>query len=136
MASLEKVTGVAYDELFAGPEIPVMTKNVTIKSGSTVVRGQLLSIDSGTGKVIPTPAAVAAVEADAEHNIEAQDAVPAGVAVFVAKEAVDASTADKVATVYTSGFFNREKLVAVTNDTVDGHETELRDVNIILSSLK
>lgn len=130
MASLEKVTGVAYDELFAGPEIPVMTKNVTIKSGSTVVRGQLLSIDSGTGKVIPTPAAV---EADAENNI---DAVPAGVAVYIAKEAVDASTADKVATVYTSGFFNREKLVAVTGDTVSGHEAELRDVNIILSSLK
>ena len=130
MASLEKVTGVAYDELFAGPEIPVMTKNVTIKSGSTVVRGQLLSIDSGTGKVIPTPAAV---EADAENNI---DAVPAGVAVYIAKEAVDASTADKVATVYTSGYFNREKLVAVTDDTVSGHEAELRDVNIILSSLK
>ena len=130
MASLEKVTGVAYDELFAGPEIPVMTKNVTIKSGSTMVRGQLLSIDSGTGKVIPTPAAV---EADAENNI---DAVPAGVAVYIAKEAVDASTADKVATVYTSGYFNREKLVAVTGDTVSGHEAELRDVNIILSSLK
>lgn len=130
MASLEKVTGVAYDELFAGPEIPVMTKNVTIKSGSTVVRGQLLSIDSDTGKVIPTPAAV---EADAENNI---DAVPAGVAVYIAKEAVDASTADKVATVYTSGYFNREKLVAVTGDTVSGHEAELRDVNIILSSLK
>ncbi|WP_297569487.1 head decoration protein [uncultured Anaerovibrio sp.] len=130
MASLEKVTGVAYDELFAGPEIPVMTKNVTIKSGSTVVRGQLLSIDSDTGKVIPTPAAV---EADAEKNI---DAAPAGVAVYVAKETVDASTADKVATVYTSGYFNREKLVAVTGDTVSGHEAELRDVNIILSSLK
>ena len=130
MASLEKVTGVAYDELFAGPEIPAMTKNVTIKSGSTVVRGQLLSIDSDTGKVIPTPAAV---EADAENNI---DAVPAGVAVYIAKEAVDASTADKVATVYTSGYFNREKLVAVTGDTVSGHEAELRDVNIILSSLK
>ena len=122
MASLEKVTGVTYDELFAGSEIPVMTKNVTIKSGSTVVRGQLLSIDSDSGKVIPTPAA--------------GDDTPAGVAVYIAKEAVDASTADKVATVYTSGYFNREKLVAVTGDTVNGHETELRDVNIILSSLK
>ena len=122
MASLEKVTGVAYDELFAGPEIPVMTKNVTIKSGSIVVRGQLLSIDSDTDKVIPTPAA--------------GGGTPAGVAVYIAKEAVDASTADKVATVYTSGYFNREKLVAVTNDTVSGHEAELRDVNIILSSLK
>lgn len=136
MAIVEKVSGVSYDELLAGPEIPVMTKNVTIKSGSTVVRGQLLSIDSGTGKVIPTPAAIAAVEADVEHNIEAQDAVPAGVAVYIAKEAVDASTADKVATVYISGYFNREKLVASSGDTVSDHEAELRDVNIILSSLK
>ena len=136
MASLETMTGVAYDELIAGPEVAMMTKNVTFKSGTNVKRGALLSIDAGTGKVIATPAAIAAVEADAEHNIEAQDAVPAGVAVYIAKEDVDASAADVVGTVYTSGYFNREKLIATTGDTVNGHEEELRDVGIMLSSLK
>lgn len=136
MANLETVTGVVYDELFAGPEKEVMTKNVTFKSGTKVKRGALLSIDAGTGKVIATPAAIAAVEADVENNIEAQDAVPAGVAVYIAKEDVDASAADAVGTVYTSGYFNREKLIATTGDTVNGHEEELRDVGIMLSSLK
>ncbi len=130
MASLETMTGVTYDELIAGPEVATMTKNVTFKSGTTVARGALLSIDAGTGKVIATPAAV---EADAEHNI---DASPAGVAVYIAKEAVDASAADVVGTVYTRGFFNREKLIASTGDTVNGHEEELRGVGIVLSSLK
>jgi len=130
MANMETVTGVVYDELFAGPEKEVMTKNVTFKSGTKVKRGALLSIDAGTGKVIATPAAVAA---DAENNI---DASPAGVAVYIAKEDVDASAADAVGTVYTSGYFNREKLIATTGDTVNGHEEELRDVGIMLSSLK
>ncbi len=130
MANMETVTGVVYDELFAGPEKEVMIKNVTFKSGTKVKRGALLSIDAGTGKVIATPAAVAA---DAENNI---DASPAGVAVYIAKEDVDASAADVVGTVYTSGYFNREKLIATTGDTVNGHEEELRDVGIMLSSLK
>ena len=130
MAYHETMAGVTYDELFAGPEVKVMTKNVTFKSGTKVKRGALLSIDAGTGKVIATPAAVAA---DAENNI---DASPAGVAVYIAKEDVDASAADAVGTVYTSGYFNREKLIATTGDTVNGHEEELRDVGIMLSSLK
>ena len=82
MAYHETMAGVTYDELFAGPEVKVMTKNVTFKSGTKVKRGALLSIDAGTGKVIATPAAVAA---DAENNI---DASPAGVAVYIAKDLV------------------------------------------------
>lgn len=130
MASLETMTGVAYEGLFAGSEKEVFTKNVTIKSGENIKRGALLSIDSGTGKVIATPAAV---EADAENNI---DASPAGVAVYVAAEDVNASAADAVGTVFTSGYFNREALIAKTGDTVGGHEEELRSVGIYLSSEK
>lgn len=122
MAYHETIAGVTYDELFAGPEVKVMTKNVTFKSGTNVARGVLLSIDAGTGKVIATPAAAGET--------------PAGVAVYVAKEAVDASTADKVGTVYTAGYFNREKLIAAEGDTVTAHEEELRGVGILLSSLK
>ena len=121
MANLETATGVAYDGLFAGPEKEVFTKNVTIKSGENIVRGALLSIDAN-GKVIATPAA------------SGDD--PAGVAIYVAAEDVNASAADKVGTVFTSGYFNREALTASTGDTVNGHEEELRSVGIYLSSEK
>ena len=120
MAILETQTGVAYDELFAGPEKEVFTKNVTLKSGESVTRGALLSVDSN-GKAIATPAA------------SGDD--PAGVAVYVSAEAVTA-TADTVITVITSGYLNREKLTAAEGDTVNAHEEELRTVGIYLSSLK
>lgn len=121
MASFETMSGVSFDGLFAGPEKSVLTKNVTVKSGENVKRGALLSLDAN-GKAIATPAA------------SGDD--PAGVAVFVAAEDIDASTADKVGTVFTSGYFNREALIAVTGDTVNAHEEELRSVGIYLSSEK
>ena len=120
MAGIETMTGVTFEGLFAGPEKEVFTKNVTIKSGETVKRGNLLSLDSN-GKAIVTPAA------------SGDD--PAGTAVFIAAEDVTA-TADTVGTVFTSGYFNREALIADTGDTVDAHEEELRAVGIYLSSEK
>ncbi len=115
MANVEiNVAGVVYDELFAGPEVEVLTKNVTVASGNTVARGQLLS--ESDGKAAPT--------------------AKGGTALYIAAEDVDASTADVVGTVYTSGYFNREKLTAADGDTVTAHEAELRGVGIKLSSLK
>lgn len=114
MANFESVTGVAFDGLFAGSEIPVLTANVTFKSGVTVKRGQLVSLDAGKG--IATASGK--------------------VAVFVAAEDVDASDADTVGTVYTSGYFNREALITASGDTVTAHEQELRDKSIFLSSIK
>ena len=52
MASVEIMAGVKYDELFAGPEVEVLTKNVTFASGNTIVRGQLISV--ANGKAAPT----------------------------------------------------------------------------------
>ena len=121
MASIETLAGVTFDGLFAGPEKEVFTKNVTVKSGENVKRGALLSLDAN-GKAIATPAA------------SGDD--PAGVAVFVAAEDINAATADKVGTVFTSGYFNREALIAATGDTVGAHEEELRSVGIYLSSEK
>ncbi len=115
MANVEiNVAGVVYDELFAGSEVEVLTKNVTFASGNTIVRGQLISEDDG----VAAPTA------------------KGGTALYVAAEAVDASEADTIGTVYTAGYFNREKLVAADGDTVTAHEEELRGVGIKLSSLK
>ncbi len=115
MAKFETMAGVSYDGLFAGPEIPVMTKNVTVASGGNIKRGQLLSLNA-SGKAEATASGTTAL--------------------YVAAEDVNASAADTVGTVYTSGYFNRESLIVASGDTVDAHEEELRSVGIRLSSLK
>lgn len=114
MAIKEKAAGVAYDGLVAGAELAILTNNVTIASGQNIKRGALLSVNAGK---------------------YAQTA-KSGKAVAVAAEDVDASGGDTVCMVYVSGYFNREKLIAASGDTVTAHEEELRDVGILLSSLK
>lgn len=116
MAIHETVTGVTYDELLGGPEIAVLTKNVTLTKGAAHKRGELLTLDGTTG-------AYALAEAGK-------------VASVVLAYDTDATNADTVATVYISGRFNREKLIVAAGDTVDAHEEELRDAGIYLASLK
>ena len=115
MANIETMAGVSYDELFAGTEVAVLTKNVTVASGGNIKRGTILSVNNA-GKAEVTAAGKTAL--------------------YVAAEDVDASAADTVGTVYTAGYFNREKLIVASGDTVDAHEEELRSVGIRLSSLK
>lgn len=114
MAVRETLTGVKYDELFGGVEVEVFTRNVTIASGQNVKRGTLLGITSG------------------KYTIAAKG----GKAVAVAAEDINAVSADTVGTAYITGYFNREKLIAASGDTVAAHEEELRDAGIFLTSLK
>ncbi len=115
MANFETMAGVSYDGLFAGTEIPVLTKNVTVASGGNIKRGTILSLNNA-GKAEATGSGKTAL--------------------YVAAEDVDASAADTVGTVYTAGYFNREKLIVAAGDTVEAHEEELRAAGIMLSSLK
>ena len=107
--------GYSYGELFGGPEIPVFRKNVTLAKGTAYRRGMLLS------------------EADGIVSPVAKN----GKAVYVMEGDLDLSGAaeDAVATVYTSGRFNRERLIVADGDTVDAHEAELRPLDILLASL-
>lgn len=114
MAFKETMQGVTYDELFGGTEVTPLTRNVTIAQGQSVKRGTLLSETSG------------------KYSAAAKGKK----AVAVAAEDVTAAGADTVGTAYITGYFNREKLIAASDDTVTAHEEELRDVGIILTSLK
>jgi len=109
MALYEKVT-LDSNGLIGGPEIAMLTKNVELTAAKEMKRGTLLTTTSG--KV----------------------AAKAGVADCILAEDTDSKA--KVATVYISGRFNREKLIVATGDTVDAHEEELRDKNIYLTKLK
>ncbi|MDD3534252.1 MAG: head decoration protein [Candidatus Cloacimonetes bacterium] len=115
MAIYTTEKGITHDELLGGPEIPVLLANVTLASTNKVVRGTLLTLDGTTGKAAPT--------------------AKGGKATHIAAEDVDATTADAVVTVYQSGRFNREKIIAASGDTVAAHEEELRAFNIYLTAL-
>lgn len=101
-------TGVTFEELIGGHEITALIKNISITAGTALQRGSVLT---ATG-------ALAGKEDTASYVL-----------------ADDVTATDTVASVYTSGMFNREKLIVASGDTVDSHEAQLRDVNICLTSL-
>ncbi len=107
--------GASYDELFGGAEITVLNKNITFVKGTNYKRGMLLS--ETDGKVTQT--------------------AKGGTALYVCANDFDLTDAEnnEVGTVYISGRFNREKIIVADGDTVDAHETELRPLNILFTSL-
>lgn len=117
----------SYDELLAGPEIPVLTKNVLLKKGTAYLRGMLIT----------DAANIAAGEGQSAATAAAQTA-KGNVCDYIMKVDLDLTSAetDAVGTVYVSGRFNREKIVLATEDTVEAHEAELRLRNIYFTALK
>lgn len=126
MAELvENTQGTHYDELIGSTAMTPLTKNVnvTFAAAGTMVRGTLIAegIDSTSSK--PNGKYVAC----------AKGAV--AVAVLAADVIAD-KAGDVVGTVYTTGIFNRENLVAAADDTVAAHEEELRKIGIHMTSVK
>lgn len=122
MAYTEKIKGVEYDELIGGTAITAMTANVTLKGvTASYVRGTLLAVKDGKYEIV-----------DSKNDDEALK-----VANVVLAEDVELKGSDVVATVYTRGLFNREKLVVKqSDDNATKHEEELRKVGIYLTALK
>lgn len=117
----------SFDELLAGPEIPALTKNITLKKGTAYKRGMLIT----------DPDNVTVGEGEAAATTAIQTA-SGGVADYVLKDDIDLTDAeaDTAGTVYVSGRFNREKIVLAESDTVEAHEAELRLRNILFTALK
>lgn len=117
----------SFDELLAGPGIPVLTKNVLLKKGTAYQRGMLI-----------TDAANITVGEGKEAATAAEQTAKGGICDYIMKDALDltAAEADAVGTVYVSGRFNREKIVLAAEDTVEAHEAELRLRNIYFTALK
>lgn len=116
--TIENATG--YDELLAGPEISVLTKNIKLKSGTSYKRGMLISSEVG---------------GDGTEETGSQT-TKGGTAEYVLMRDVDATESDTVGTVYIRGRFNREKIVLAEGDTIEAHETELRLRDICFTTLK
>lgn len=122
MAYTEKIKGVEYDELIGGTAIAAMTANVTLKGATaSYVRGTLLAVKDGKYEIVDSK----------------NEAPELKVANVVLAEDVELKGSDVVATVYTRGLFNREKLVVKqSDDNATKHEEELRKVGIYLTALK
>lgn len=120
MAIRTTVPGQTFDELIGGTEVAILTANITLLAGGNYKRGSVLGkiTESGKYKLVDKAATDGSQIAD----------------VILADDA-DATAADTVATSYVSGIFNREKLTVADNDTISGHEEELRDKNIYLTKL-
>ncbi len=126
MAELaSKFDGVTYDEIIGGTAVAVMTANVTIASLSAAVsykRGTLLGVVTASGKYAVVDSAATTGEQ---------------VASVVLAQDIEVGTEDVVATVYTRGIFNREKLIVKAEaDSASSHEEELRKVGIYLTGVK
>ncbi len=127
MAELvSKFDGVTYDELIGGTAVAVMTANVTIaklSAAASYKRGTLLGVVTASGKYAIVDSAASTGEKVAS--------------VVLAKDIEVGTADDVVATVYTRGIFNREKLIVkAESDSASAHEEELRKVGIYLTSVK
>ncbi|WP_196590587.1 head decoration protein [Pectinatus frisingensis] len=121
MSIKETITGNTFDELIGGPQIALITKNVTIAKSGVKKRGTVLGKNTTSGEFNTVSPATTTDGTQIADCILARD--------------VDATAAAVVATVYVSGVFNRNKLIVSESDTVAKHEDELRDKNIYLTKM-
>jgi len=110
MAIVEKNT-INPDALFAGPEIPVLTKNFSLTAGTAMKRGILLT-----------------VTAEGAASATAQAGVASAILAYDVDDKATACTA------YVTGRFNRAALIVADGDTVAAHEEELRKIGIHLTA--
>lgn len=111
---------VKYDEIFGGGDgFPVEIANVKVASGTTITKGTILAAENLAGTFS------LATASDTAKTL------------VIAAENFTATSSDETVTqAYTSGRFNRNKLIANTETTVTALELPLRTQNIILTSIK
>lgn len=121
MAGFNTTTGVVYDDIFAGAEVPVFTENGQLKAGEKVERGQLMAVDAETKSWIVAP----------KTGVATGYVAPT----LIAAESLDNSkgTSAVTMTAYTQGRFKANRLVVADGDTAESHREELRKVNILLT---
>lgn len=111
---------LTYDKLFAGNVMPVVTEKITVASGAGVLaRGSVVGVVTASGKAN----IVNSSKSDGTQN-----------AYGILCDAVDATSADKAATVYLTGEFNSSALVFGGADTAATHKATLRGLGIFLKN--
>lgn len=122
---------MTFDELIGGTSITplLFIRKVTAAAAGTIKKGTLLS-EGSNGKFTVTPAPTT-------ETVDEQEVTTYGIAAAILAEDIVATEAGDInGKIYVRGIFNKEKLIAATNDTVAAHEAELRKVGIYMTSLK
>jgi len=104
------------DNLFIG-DFPMVSKKLTLASGQSVVRGEVLGVITASGKLAASLSA-SSDGSETPHNIAA--------------ETVDASAADKEILVYLSGEFRESALTIGTGHTAASIREGLREKSIFI----
>jgi hypothetical protein len=105
------------DNLIAGGDPSAQAEEVTLLSGESVVRGEVLGIITASGK------AAASLSASTDGSETPR---------LIAAEAMDASAADKKMHAYTRGRFNQDQLTIGTGHTAASIKQGLWDYQIYL----
>lgn len=109
--------GIKRDELCGGAEQLMSIRNIEVASDTTIQRGMLLNSSTTFGVFAP---------ADSDTT-----------KVFVIAEKDFTADSDHTVTqAYTSGKFNREKIILDEGLNIDDYEESLRKVDIYLTSIK
>lgn len=117
-----KIGECAPDNLFAGHDIPVLIKGITLAKGQGVIsRGSVLGIVTTTGlaKLVDSTK----TDGTEKANCIATDTIDTG---------DETATDDVKTTAYTSGLFNKAALTYGGTDTAANHELRLRELGIYL----
>lgn len=121
MDLVQNVSERQYDELIGGTSPDILTGGIVVASGAgKLERGSVLGQITASGKYKLADSA-------------ATDG--SGVGSVVLAEDVDATDNDVTTEVYTSGMFNRDKLVFGGTDTAKKQEDNLRIHNIYMTTI-
>lgn len=118
MKYFKEVEGFRADELLGGTEFPTELYNVSLSSGASVHRGDLLCGESMSSVFAPVSSA-----SDANKVL------------MIANEDFVADSLNAVTSAYSAGVFNREK-INLAGGSIADFEQALRQQNIHLRSLK
>jgi hypothetical protein len=123
MGKLNDTLGaITPDNLFAGHDIPVLVKGVTLAKGQGVLqRGTVVAIITASGLAKPV---------DRSKGDGTQ--TPYGILTDTVDTGDGAALTDTKATAYVTGLFNSKALIFGGTDTAVHHEAKLRDSGIHL----
>ena len=127
MSGYEVIGTLKPDNLIAGPEVPLLTKGVTIAANQELKRGSVIGIITKTGTTTGQGKLC-----NKSNASDTGDGDGSGVAKYILSHDITTTDTPAVAVCYQSGIFNREALIFGGDSTADDHAEELRDVGIYL----
>jgi hypothetical protein len=121
MSTENPIAASNYDNLLSG-DFPLTSDNFTLASGSVLEKYTAMALNTSTNKIVPL-----------ESGGSDGTGTPFGILI----EAADSSDGDITTSIFTTGSFNREKIVFTkTGDAWDDFYSTFRDIGILLKGIQ